>query len=358
VRELPAETERVSTVRPDQARRWLTDSSFIEREQCPAQLARIVVEFADGDVIPSENDVRSALRAVVRAPNNGPDSVAWDIQHDGHHVRAHILTTLLARRGWNAHKLFVIGELAPRDVDQRYLRRGGMLFDGQTTPDPRQARRWLWHVAPLIVVRVDGRAAASFACPDDREQRCALRVLDPSIRAGRATATTDDAMGLFLLSDWLRALRPQESDARQGLSLELARRSQMLPRSVHGGSSATVSELVVTESEQCPIGADALASRRSALRASRHGDAQAAYRAVLSVRPASAEAPAMVELEGINETLIVRDASMLASLEQARSSGSLASVTYADATSEVRTVRVESSTAPSACLRAAISLGD
>ncbi|MBL8678299.1 MAG: hypothetical protein JNK05_03995 [Myxococcales bacterium] len=356
VDESPAESERVSTVRADQVRRWLVDSSASDSDPCAARLARVVVEFADGEAIPSENELRTALRDVVRAPSNSADSLAWDIQHDGHPIRAHILATQLARRGWNVHKLFVLGDLAPRDVDQRFLRRGGMVFDGQTTPDGREARRWSWHVAPVVLVRVDGRAGQSFACPDDRDQRCALRVLDPSVRAGRASATTDDAMGLFHLRDWLRALRPQDSDARRGLALEFARRLQFLPRSLLRGPST--SELVVTESEQCPIGTDALAQRRTALRASLHGDARAQYRAVVALNPQRESAPATVELEGINEALVVRDPTLVASLEQARSSGSLATVTYDDATSEVRAVRVESSTAPSVCLRAAISLGD
>lgn len=356
MREAPAESERVSTVRVEQVRRWLSDSAATDNDPCAPQLARLVVEFADGEAIPSESDVRSALRDVVRAPNNGPDSLSWEIQHDGHQIRAHILATQLARRGWNVHKLFVLGELAPRDVDQRYLRRGGMLFDGQTTADPREARRWTWHVAPVVLVRVDGREGQSFSCPDDREQRCAFRVLDPSIRAGRASATTDDAMGLFLVRDWLRALRPQESDARRGLSLELGRRLQVLPRSIHRDPSAR--ELIVTESEQCPLGADALSQRRASLRASLHGDANAQYRAIIALRPASDGAPATVELEGINELLAVRDAALVANLDRARSSGALVSVTYADATGEVRAVRVESSTAPSVCLRAASSLGD
>jgi hypothetical protein len=357
VREFAGENQRLSSIDADRVRRWLTDSSSDTSAPCATQLARIAPEFSEGEVIPSEDDVRAMIRTLVRA--TGSDALTWDVQHDGHQIRAHIIAADLARRGWNAHKLFALGNLAPRDADQRFLRRGGMLSDGSGTSgtsDPREARRWLYHPAAVVLTRVDGRESASFACPDDREQRCSFRVIDPSLRASRATATTDDAIGLFSLRDWLRALRPIESDATRGVSLEFARRAQFLPR-VTVATSPSV-ELVVTEAEQCPVGADALASRRATLRASRHGDPTAGYRTVFAVRSSVGENPGQVEIEGIDEPLFVRDAAMARELEGARSRGALVSVTYADADGVVRGVRVEEGTAPSVCLRAAVTMGD
>ncbi len=354
VRELAGENERLSSIDADRVRRWLTDSSSDTSAPCATQLARIAPEFSEGESIPSEDDVRAMVRTLVRG--TGSDAITWDVQHDGHQIRAHIIAADLARRGWNAHKLFALGNLAPRDADQRFLRRGGMLSDGSGTSDAREARRWLYHPAAVVLARVDGRESASFACPDNREQRCSFRVIDPSLRASRATATTDDAIGLFNLRDWLRALRPLESDAARGVSLEFARRAQFLPRATATTSPSV--ELVVTEAEQCPVGVDALASRRATLRASRHGDPTAGYRAVFAVRNSAGENPAQLELEGIDEPLFVRDAAMARELEGARSRGALVSVTYADADGVVRAVRVEEGTAPSVCLRAAVTMGD
>ncbi len=355
VREMGPENERVSTVPAERVRRWLVDSAATPNERCAAQIARVVPEFAEGETIPPLESVRELLRAVVRDAS-GPDALAWDIQHDGHHLRAHALAAALSRRGWNAHKLFALGALAPRDVDQRYFRRGGMLSDGSTTSDARAARRWIYHAAATVVVRVDGREGQSFPCPDEREQRCAFRVLDPSLRAGRATGTTDDAIGLLTVSEWARALRPVDGPAPEGVSLELARRSQVLPRALHG--AGTFAELVVTDAEQCPIGAEALASRRALLRTTRHGDASANFRSVLAVRPGASGQPASLEIEGIDEALSVSNAEWVAELQRAQSSGALVTVTYFGATGEVRGVRVEQGTAPSVCLRAAVVMGD
>lgn len=348
VREATGENPRLSSINADRVRRWLADSASDPTAPCAPLLARVSPEFAEGEGIPSEDEVRAFVRELVRS--SGSESLNWDIRHDGDQIRAHIITAALARRGWNAHKLFAIGNLAPRDVDQRFVRRGGMLSDGSATSDPRDARRWIYHPAAVVLMRIDGREAASFACPDNSELRCTLRVIDPSVRASRSSATTDDAMGLLPLRDWLRAIRPLESDSARGVALEFARRAQFLPRALRGVGDPV--ELVVTDGEQCPVAADALVARRTTLRASRHGDPTAGYRAVFSVRESS------VEIEGIDEPLTVRDAAMLRDLEAARARGALVSVTYTDADGVVQRVRVEEGTAPSVCLRAAVTMGD
>lgn len=348
VREFAGENPRLSSINADRVRRWLADSASDPSAPCAPLLARVSPEFGEGEGIPSEDEVRAFVRDLVRS--SGAESLSWDVRHDGDQIRAHIITASLARRGWNAHKLFAVGNLAPRDVDQRFFRRGGMLSDTDATSDPRAARRLIYHPAAVVLMRIDGREAASFACPDNSELRCTLRVIDPSVRASRSSATTDDAMGLLTLRDWLRALRPLESDATRGVALEFARRAQFLPRVLRGVGEPV--ELVVTEAEQCPVGQDALVSRRTALRASRHGDPTAGYRAVFAIRESS------VEIEGVDEPLTVRDATIARDLEAARARGSLVSVTYSDADGVVQRVRVEEGTAPSVCLRAAVTLGD
>lgn len=354
VRESRASSERLTAIRADLVQQWLTQSFADRSAPCATQLARLAPEFAEGEAIPNEEALRAAVRELARA--SGRDSLVWEMQHDGNQLRAHVIADAIARRGWNAHKLFAIGNLVGRDIDGRYFRRGGMLSDGTTTSDANDARRWTYHPAVVVLLRIDGRESASFACPDDREQRCAFRVIDPTLRTGRASATTDDAMGLFSVRDWLRALRPLDAQRVRGVSIELARRAQMTPASM--GPNLEASELFITESEQCPVGLEALSARRSALRASRHGDATAGYRQLFALRAASAGQPAEIEIEGVDEPLFVRDPAVLAALEQARSRNALVSVTYADADAVARAVRIEESSAPSHCLRAAITLGD
>jgi hypothetical protein len=348
VREFAGENPRLSSIDADRVRRWIVDSASDPSAPCAPLLARVSPEFGEGEGIPSEDEVRAFVRDLVRS--SGAESLSWDVRHDGDQIRAHIITASLARRGWNAHKLFAVGSLAPRDVDQRFFRRAGMLSDSDATSDPRAARRLIYHPAAVVLMRIDGREAASFACPDNGQLRCALRVIDPSLRASRSSATTDDAMGLLTLRDWLRALRPLESDATRGVALEFARRAQFLPRVLRGVGEPV--ELVVTEAEQCPVDQDALASRRTALRASRHGVPTAGYRAVFAIRGST------VEIEGVDEPLTVRDATIARDLEAARARGALVSVTYSDADGVVQRVRVEEGTAPSVCLRAAVTLGD
>lgn len=348
VREWTDAHPRLSWIDADRVRRWLMDAANDPSAPCAPLLARVSPEFSEGEGIPSEAEVRAFVRELVQS--TGAESLAWDIRHDGDQIRAHIIAASLARRGWNVHKLFAIGNLVPRDVDQRFFRRGGMRSDDDTTSDPHAARRLIYHPAAVIVMRIDGRQTTSFACPDDSERRCTLRVIDPSLRSSRSSATTDDAMGLLTVRDWLRALRPLDSDANRGIALEFARRAQFLPRVLRGVGEPV--ELVVTDADQCAVSQDALLARRAILLANRHGAPTASYRTVLAMREST------VAIEGIDEPLMVRDATLARELDAARARGALVSVTYSDVDAVVQRVRVEEGMAPNVCLRATVTFGD
>jgi hypothetical protein len=340
---------RLSAVSVTVARAWLADAASGLDAPCPVRIARVSPEFSEGEGIPTLEEARGALRALV-----APGVLPWELSQDGSQQVAHAIARSLASRGFNAHKLFAIGRLNPRDVDERFLRRGGLFSDRRTTSDPSEAQRWSYHPAAVIVVRVDGREGQSFPCADDRARRCAWRVLDPAIRLGRAAATTDDALGLLTVSRWLRALRPADEGSSVGISLELARRGQVLPRSVHASAFDPV---VVSDGDGCALDPDGVRERAATRRAGRGSVVTASYRAIVSIE-ADAGPGGSLQLEGIDVPITVPDRVTLDRLRFARDASALVTVSYDGETATLRAWRPERGMAPTPCLRATLVLGD
>jgi hypothetical protein len=340
---------RLSSVAPDAVRGWLEDAVAGFDAPCPPRLVRVAPDFSEGETIPSLDAARGFLREMV-----APGVLPWELSQDGSQQIAHALASALAARGFNAHALFAMGRLAPRDVDGRFLRRSGLLSDGRSTSEPAEARRWTYHVAAAVVVRVDGRAGPSFPCADDRAQRCAWRVLDPMIRLGRARATTDEDLGLLSVSSWLRALRPADEASGSGISLELARHEQMLPRALH---RSAFDPLVIGEGDGCGLDPEGLRARAAARRGARDATVTASYRAILSIE-ADSQGRGALELEGVDEPLALADRSIAEGLRLAMAASAPVTVSYDGATATVRAWRPERGMAPTPCLRATLASGE
>ncbi|MDP3274277.1 MAG: hypothetical protein Q8Q09_03725 [Deltaproteobacteria bacterium] len=346
-RAVAAEPDRLSRISGEQIAGWMRDALRQDSAQCASQVVRVRPELDAGDGFPTLERVRAWLRALLERQGRA-SAVVFDLGLDAETIRPWYLARELAREGYNAHMLFAVGALAPRDLDGRYLSEGGVVHEGFTT-DVRRARRWSWHGAPMVIVRVDGREGLSFPCPDDSSARCALRVLDPVLRSDRLRGTTDDAIGLLSLMDWVRALRPAEP--AQGLSLELGRRGQILPRTLSGAE--TLSELVLTDADQCNLDPTTLNERVALLQRASHRPWRASYRRIFAVQ--SDRNGATVALEGLNQSLHTTDASTVATLERALAAGQSVSADFDPRTREVTQVTVEEHGAPSPCLRAVLA---
>ncbi len=337
--------ERLSRSNSDTVQRWLSDVTFDWNVNCPVNFARVRPELADWERFPTQVQLRAYVQELLH--RSGARRIPFDLLHDATHLRAHWIANELAAAGWNAHKLFAIGSLVPRDQDQRFFRRATPVFSGETA-DFHDARRWTFHVAPVVIATVDGREGRSFPCPDNADRRCNLFVIDPSLRPHRAEGTTDDAVGLFTVAQWLTNIRPLENDPVQGIALELTRRAQMLPRTLSVGDS---SDVVVTDGDTCNTIPPAIFQRRDMAQSQRHHNLTAGFRTIERVSSAPAGAPVFVDIEGLGEPLAVRAAPLRALIETALRERHTVSVVYNSASDEVSEVRVEGTAAPTVCER-------
>lgn len=337
--------ERLSRSSTDTVTRWMSDLTFDWNTSCPVQFARVRPELADWERYPTLQQLRAYVHELLR--RGGPRRIPFELLHDATHLRAHWIANELSAAGWNAHKIFALGALYPRDIDQRYFRQNGPVFNGVTS-DYHEARRLTFHVAPIVVVTVDGRASRSFPCPDNADRRCSLMVIDPALRPHRLEGTTDDAMGLFTLPEWLTVLRPIETEPVQGVALEFTRRAQMLPRSLTGGEG---SDVVVGDSDTCNGIPPEILQRREMAQSQRHHDLTAGFRTIERLFSGTAATDTFVDIEGLGQPLAVRSAPLRELLERALRERHTVSVTYNSARDEVANVRVEGAAAPTVCER-------
>lgn len=343
---LSEDPDRVSRVSSETVQRWLGTLTVDFNQNCPPELTRVRPELADWERFPTQVQLRAYVHELLH--RSGARRIPFDLLHDATHLRAHWIANELAAAGWNAHKLFILGSLYPRDQDQRFFRRNGPVFSGETT-DYHDARRWTFHVAPVVIATVDGREGRSFPCPDNADRRCNLFVIDPSLRPHRLDGTTDDAVGLFTVSEWLTQVRPIETDPVQGIALEFTRRAQMLPRTLSSANDS--SEVVVGESDACNAIPPAILQRREMAQSQRHHDLTAGFRMIERVFAGRSANEAYVDIEGLGEPLAVRSAPLRALLERAQRERHTVSVTYNSASDEVGNVRVEGTAAPTLCER-------
>lgn len=344
-----ATTPVIGTVSEDTAREWLTSSARGASLSCPVQLARVQPEWSGQGAIPSLDELRSFVRARTTArvrESDGdpyPSDTLFDWRQllatlDGAQLRAHFVARALARSGINVHKLFAVGPLV--------LRRGE--DTGYTTPSPNWAnedtfklpyfwngfdgdiprppylefsgrglsmpRMVVYRPAPVVVVRVSEASAERFACPDGGERRCELRVIDPALRPTILDRRTDEQLGLLTIAQWLYRMRATPDGPSTGVSLELARRTQVLPSVLHGRGGASIVELA--DGDPCEISSDTLRAhhwiegvRRPGFMVFRQRQVFSAHR--LRFRPHSngpEQDGGVVVVEGVDEPIVVRAA--------------------------------------------------
>ncbi|MBL8680841.1 MAG: hypothetical protein JNK05_16800 [Myxococcales bacterium] len=345
------------------AREWLSVSARRTASRCPVQLARVQPEWTQEALIPSLDELRAFVRARttarVRDYDDEPYSsdTLFDWQQllatlDGAQLRAHFVARALARSGINVHKLFAIGPLVLRRGENThyhapspswsnedtfrllYRWQGTSLDDGVQPwldleferPGPPIPRMVVYRPAPVVVVRALASNADTFACPDASERRCELRVIDPALRPTILDRRTDEEFGLLTVSQWLHRMRPTNDGPDMGVSLELARRTQMLPASLHGRGGPSIVELA--DDHPCEISPDTLRAhhliegvRRPGFMTFRQRRVFSAHRIRFQTFPGTPEQDGgIVVVEGVDEPFLVR-ASAIESFEHAARDG-------------------------------------
>jgi hypothetical protein len=323
------------------AREWLAVSARDVSQRCPVQLARVQPDWSQQGTIPSLDALRTFVRARtttrVGAADDEPLSsdTLFDWQQlfatlDGAQLRAHLVARALARNGINVHKLFAMGPLVLRQGEHRYYpapfpswsdaQRFSLPFRwtserpslAEPLPGLPMPRMVLYRPAPVVVVRVTEASTNSFACPDASDRRCELRVIDPALRPTILDRRTDEALGLLTVAQWLFRMRPTDEGPEMGVSLELARRTQVLPATLHGRGGPFIVEL--GDDHPCPISANVLRDHLWIEGVRRPGLMDFLQRRVFSVHrvrfrqyPSDPEKEwGLVVVEGVDEPIVVR----------------------------------------------------
>jgi hypothetical protein len=193
----------------------------------------------------------------------------------------------------------------------------------------------VYRPAPVVVVRASTPGAETFACPDASERRCELRVIDAALRPTILNRRTDEELGLLTVSQWLVRMRPTHDGPEMGVSLELARRTQMLPAALHGRGGPSIVELA--DDDPCEISAGSLrahhwvdAGRRLGLMVFRQRRVLSAHRIRFRRYPDwPQQTGAIVVVEGIDEPIVV-SAVNIESFERAARDGTRVNVHYGE----------------------------